>query len=124
MAKNSVFVLGVSIFWNEFRGEFAQLNISRPLRPLDIANDKIKMKRRTIGESGEVSKYDTPLTIDLNYALELERTGALVPRREYEVEISLNMDDPLSGSIVTKLIPVDAEVKKHFEASMNPKVGA
>ncbi|MBF4275175.1 DUF1293 family protein, partial [Vibrio anguillarum] len=57
-----------------------------------------------------------PLIIDFNYALELERVGALVPRREYEVDLGLNMDDPLSGSIVTKLIPVDEEIKAHFKA--------
>lgn len=118
---SSVFVLGISIFKNDFKGEFAQLNISRPLKPLDIDNDKFKMKRRTIGESGEVSKYDTPLEIDLQYALELERTGALVPRREYEVELGLNMDDPLAGSIITKLKPVDPEVQKHFAESLKGK---
>ncbi len=126
MAKNSLFVLGVDIYWNSVNGDYAQLNISRSLRPLDIEKKDTgyKMKRRTIGESGDVSQYDTPIRIDFDYALQLEKTGALVPRREYEVELGLNMDDPLSGSIVTKLIPVDAEIKKHFDASLNPKVGA
>lgn len=118
MSRPSVFVLGISIYKNDFKGEFAQLNISRSLKPLSINKADFKMERRTIGESGEVSKYDTPLSIELNYALELERTGALIPRREYEVELGLNMDDPLSGSIITKLIPVDEEIKKHFQASM------
>ncbi|WP_275725376.1 DUF1293 family protein [Vibrio furnissii] len=118
MSRSTVFVLGISIFENDFKGEFAQLNISRPLKPLDINNDKFKMKRRTIGESGEVSKYDTPIQIDLSYALKLEKVGALVPRCEYEVELGLNMEDPLAGSIVTKLTPVDPDIKKHFEASL------
>ncbi|MDE1222796.1 DUF1293 family protein [Vibrio aestuarianus] len=115
MSRPSIFVLGISFFKNDFKGEFAQLNISRPLKPLNIDNDKFKMTRRTVGESGEVSKYDQPLIIDFNYALELERVGALVPRREYEVDLGLNMDDPLSGSIVTKLIPVDEDIKAHFK---------
>lgn len=126
MAKNSLFVLGVDIYWNSVNGDFAQLNISRSLQPLDIEKKDTgyKMKRRTIGESGDVSQYDTPIKLDFNYALELEKSGALVPRREYEVELSIDMKNPLNGAVVTKLIPVDAEVKKHFEASMNHKVGA
>ncbi|WP_327791349.1 DUF1293 family protein, partial [Vibrio anguillarum] len=44
-----------------FKGEFAQLNVSRSLKPLNIDKSDFKMTRRTIGESGEVSKYDTPL---------------------------------------------------------------
>lgn len=114
MAK-SVFVLGLDIMWNSFSGDIAQLNISRALRPIDSE----KFKRRTIGESGDVNpQWDKPLRIDYKYALELERTGALVPRREYELTLEINEDDPLSGAIVTRLIPVDDEIKKHFEASL------
>ncbi|ELB2209948.1 DUF1293 family protein [Vibrio parahaemolyticus] len=113
--SKSVFVLGVDIMWNSSRGEMAQLNISRPLKPVDSDN----FKRRTIGESGDVNaKWDTPLMIDHKYALELEKTGALVPRREYELVLELNHEDPLSGAIVTQLIPVDDAVKKHFEVSL------
>ncbi|MCG3721381.1 DUF1293 family protein [Vibrio cincinnatiensis] len=115
--KDTLFVLGISIFKNDFRGEYAQLNISRPLQPLNIDKTDYKITRRTIGESGEVSKYDQPLLIDLDYALQLEKCGALVPRREYEFELTLDMSNPLAGAIVKKLIPVDAEIKKHFEAS-------
>ncbi|EKO3922092.1 DUF1293 family protein [bacterium 19MO03SA05] len=115
--KDTLFVLGVSIIWNEYKGNYAQLNISRPLGELEIDTDTFKMKRRTIGESGEVSKYDQPLIIDYDYALQLEKCGALVPRREYEFDLSLDMNNPLSGPVIKKLIPVDPEIKKHFEAS-------
>lgn len=115
--KDTLFVLGISIFENNYKGKFAHLNISRPLSVLDIDNDKIKMTRRTIGESGEVSKYDQPLIIDYDYALQLEKCGALVPRREYEFELTLDMSNPLGGAVIKKLIPVDPEIKKHFEAS-------
>ncbi len=115
MSQNSVFVLGMDIVWNEFNGHQAQLNISRPLREIDMD----KFKRRTIGESGDVNqKYDQLLLVDYNYALELEKSGALVPRREYQLELGLDYSNPLSGSIVTRLIPVDDEIKKHFQASM------
>ncbi|EJP3281890.1 DUF1293 family protein [Vibrio parahaemolyticus] len=114
MAK-PVFVLGIDIMWNPSRGEMAQLNISRPLKPVNSDN----FKRRTIGESGDVNaKWDTPLMIDHDYALKLERTGALVPRREYELVLELNHEDPLAGAIVTELIPVDDEIKRHFQASL------
>ncbi|MBY7781087.1 DUF1293 family protein [Vibrio fluvialis] len=126
MSRSTLFVLGIDIYWNSVEGDFAILNISRPLRELDIEKKDtgFKMKRRTIGESGDVSKYDTPIRIDYEYALKLEKVGALVPRRVYEIELGLNMDDPLSGSIVTKLTPVDAEIKKHFEASLGEKQGS
>ncbi|PMS45352.1 hypothetical protein CXZ08_20880 [Vibrio parahaemolyticus] len=51
-------------------------------------------------------------------SIHLERTGALVPRREYQLQLEINPEDPLAGAIVTALIPVDPEIKKHFEASM------
>lgn len=114
MAK-SVFVLGMDITWNSARGDSAQLNVSRPLREINSE----KFKRRTIGESGDVNpQWDQPLMIDHEYALLLERTGALVPRREYQLRLEINPEDPLAGAIVTELIPVDQEIKKHFEASM------
>lgn len=110
----SVFVLGIDIMWNSSRGDTAQLNVSRPLKPVNSDN----FKRRTIGESGDVNaKWDTPLMIDYDYAVKLEKTGALVPRREYELVLDINPDDPLSGAIVTELIPVDKEIKDHFQAS-------
>ncbi|CAH8199634.1 DUF1293 family protein [Vibrio aestuarianus] len=115
MSRPTIFVLGISILKNDFKGEFAQLNVSRSLKPLNIDKSDFKMTRRTVGESGEVSKYDTPLFVDLNYALEIERVGALVPRRLYEVELGLDMDNPLDGSVITKLIPVDEDVKAHFK---------
>ncbi|HFQ4932358.1 DUF1293 family protein [Vibrio vulnificus] len=91
------------------------MNISRPLKPVNSDN----FKRRTIGESGDVnSKWGMPLMIDHNYALKLEKSGAFVPRREYALVLELNQDDPLAGAIVTELIPVDEEIKKHFQASL------
>ncbi|WP_046875468.1 DUF1293 family protein [Vibrio diabolicus] len=117
MAK-SVFVLGMDITWNSARGDSAQLNVSRPLREINSE----KFKRRTIGESGDVNpQWDQPLMIDHQYALLLERTGALVSRREYQLRLEINPDDPLAGAIVTELIPVDDDIKKHFEALLKAK---
>ncbi|WP_295890913.1 DUF1293 family protein [uncultured Vibrio sp.] len=112
MAK-AVFVLGMDITWNGFKGDGAQLNISRPLREINSE----KFKRRTIGESGDVNpQWDQPLMVDYDYALKLEKSGALVPRREYELRLEINVEDPLSGAVVTELIPVDEEIKAHFKA--------
>lgn len=117
MAK-PVFVLGMDITWNSARGDSAQLNISRPLRQINSE----KYKRRTIGESGDVNpQWDNPLMLEFEYALELERTGALVPRREYQLKMEINPEDPLAGAIVTELIPVDDEIKAHFANSMKRK---
>ncbi|WP_425667801.1 DUF1293 family protein (plasmid) [Vibrio tubiashii] len=49
--------------------------------------------------------------------------GALVPRREYEVETAFDYDNPLEPSKVVKLIPVDKEIKDHFDASLKSKQG-
>ncbi len=101
MAK-SVFVLGMDITWNSARGDSAQLNVSRPLREINSE----KFKRRTIGESGDVNpQWDQPLMIDHQYALLLERTGALVPRREYQLRLEINPDDPLAGAICDRTHP-------------------
>ena len=116
--KPIIHVLGITFLWSERFGWQAQLNLSRSVRDLDLPT----FKRRVLGETGEVNaKYDRVLMIDHDYAAQLEKTGSFVPRRDYEVDLGLNPVDPLAGSIVVKLIPVDAEIKKHFEASLtNP----
>ncbi|MBE4035374.1 DUF1293 family protein, partial [Vibrio parahaemolyticus] len=40
-----------------------------------------------------------------------------------QLRLEINPEDPLAGAIVTELIPVDQEIKKHFEASMKPVQG-
>lgn len=113
--SNALFVLGISLIETEFGGKQAQLNISRPLREISTE----KYKRQTIGESGEVNpKWDQPIMVDRAYAEKLAAVGAFVPRREYEVKLEMNPLDPLSGAIVTELIPIDAEIKKHFDSSL------
>lgn len=111
----SIFVLGITINrFPESGQERAFLNVSRSLT--DIKTEKFE--RIIIGETGEVNaKFDKPLELDLDYAHQLKRNGAFVPRREYEVKLGLNMIDPLRGAIVTELLPVDDEIKKHFAAS-------
>lgn len=111
---NGLFVLGITFMQSE-RGNSAVLNISRPLKDINTDN----FKRQVLGESGEINaKWDQPLYINYDYACQLRDTGALVPRREYQVEAQLDYDDPLSGAKVVKLIPIDDEIKKHFEASL------
>ncbi|BCK10322.1 DUF1293 family protein [Vibrio cholerae] len=120
MARSRVFVLGINFVWNQMQGDHAILNLSRPLREVNAE----KYKRRTLGECGEVNpQYDQYLHIDRKYAEKLEKSGAFVGRREYDVEVALNPLDPLAGSIVVDMVPVDPEVKKHFEASLS-KVSA
>lgn len=111
----SLFVLGIDITWNQFSGEQANLNIARPMREVSTDN----FKRRTIGESGDVNpKYDQVIRVDHQYALKLERCGALVPRREYEMVFDIDLDNPLGGAIVKELIPVDDDIKAHFKNCM------
>ncbi|GLO60928.1 hypothetical protein MACH09_14420 [Vibrio sp. MACH09] len=112
--KKGLFVLGITFMDGE-RGKSAILNISRPLKDIDTGT----FKRQVLGESGEINlKYDHPLFVDYDYACKLRDSGALVPRREYEVDTALDYDDPLAGSKVVELIPVDEEIKTHFKASM------
>ncbi len=112
--KKGLFVLGITFMQGE-RGNTARLNISRPMKDLDLD----KFKRQVYGETGEVSdKYDTPILMDYEYACLLRSTGALVPRREYEVETAIDYDNPLEAPKVIKLIPIDEEIRKHFTASL------
>lgn len=112
--RRGLFVLGITFMEGE-RGKSAILNISRPLRDVDTGN----FKRQVVGESGEINpKYDQPLYMDFDYACMLRDSGAIVPRREYEVDTAIDYDDPLGGSKVVKLIPIDEEIKAHFKASL------
>ena len=114
--SKGLFVLGITFMEGE-RGKTAILNVSRSLPPLDLTN----FKRRVLGETGEVSKYDQPLHVNYEYALQLEKTGALVPRREYQLKTEIDYSNPLAGALVIELIPVDDEIKKHFQVSMGNK---
>ncbi|MEJ6062537.1 DUF1293 family protein, partial [Aliivibrio salmonicida] len=43
------------------------------------------------------------------------------PRREYKLNTEIDYNNPLAGALVIELIPVDDEIKKHFQSSMANK---
>ena len=93
--------------------EFAELAVLRSVEEVD--NEKFQ--QTGIGFSTDIPYNKQALKIDVNYARELIRTRAFVANREYELNLGASADDPLD-ILVTALIPVDEDVKKHFDTSM------
>lgn len=97
---------------------FYELVIRRPIETIDSEN----YKKHGIGFDTEVPYRKEPVKIAPDYAQLLAQTGAFVPDRDYEFEMGSNPDD-IYESWVSKLIPVDDEIKKHFEVSLKAKQG-
>lgn len=93
--------------------EFAELSVLRAVEEVD--NEKFQ--QTGIGFSTDIPYNKQALKIDVKYARELIQTRAFVSNREYELNFGANPDDPLD-ILVTKLVPVDAEIQKHFETSL------
>lgn len=95
---------------------FYELIIVRPIETVDTDN----FKKSGVGFDTEVPYKKEPIRVDPKYVELLQATGAFVPDREYDVEMSSNPDD-IYIQWVSKLIPVDEEIKKHFQVSMANK---
>lgn len=91
---------------------FYELVILRPIDNVDVE----KYQKEGFGFDTEVPYGKDPIKLDPVYAKELLSTGAFVPDREYNFVFGSNPDD-VYESWVSKLIPLDDEIKKHFEAS-------
>ncbi|CAH6876505.1 DUF1293 family protein [Vibrio campbellii] len=92
--------------------EFAELSVLRAVEEVD--NEKFQ--QTGIGFSTDIPYNKQALKIDVEYARQLIQTRAFVANREYELNFGANPDDPLD-ILVNKLVPTDAEIQKHFEAS-------
>lgn len=92
---------------------FYELVILRPIDNVDVE----KYQKEGFGFDTEVPYGKEPLKLDPVYAQQLLSTGAFVPDREYDFVLGCNPDD-VYEQWISKLIPVDDEIKKHFEASM------
>lgn len=95
---------------------FYELVIVRPIETVDTPN----FKKHGFGLDTEIPYKKEPLRIDPAYAELLISTGAFVQDREYTFENSSDPSDPYV-QWVSKLIPVDDEIKKHFAASLGNK---
>lgn len=93
--------------------EFAELSVLRAVEEVD--NEKFQ--QTGIGFSTDIPYNKQALKIDVNYARQLIQTRAFVPNREYELNLGSNPNDPLD-ILVNQLIPVDDDIKKHFDTSM------
>jgi len=93
--------------------EVAELSVLRGVEEVDVE----KFQQTGIGYTTDIPYNKQPLKIDVNYARKLIQTRAFVPNREYELNLGASADDPLD-ILVTALIPVDEDVKKHFDTSM------
>jgi hypothetical protein len=84
------------------------------LKPFE--NAKIKISGAGfVPKTDSTGRADFP-SIGLDYARKLVSTGAFVANKEYE--LVLGMDEETLEMIVTKLVPVDPNVKKHFDDCM------
>ncbi|CAH6804220.1 VSK-int [Vibrio chagasii] len=92
--------------------EFAELSVLRAVEEVD--NEKFQ--QTGIGFSTDIPYNKQALKIDVDYARQLIQTRAFVANREYELNFGANPNDPLD-ILVNKLVPTDAEIQKHFEAS-------
>lgn len=93
--------------------EVAELSVLRGVEEVDVE----KFQQTGIGYTTDIPYNKQPLKIDVSYARQLIQTRAFVPNREYELNLGASADDPLD-ILVKELIPVDDEVKKHFDASI------
>lgn len=92
---------------------FYELVILRSIENVDAE----KYKKEGHGFDTEIPYGKEPLKINPDYAQQLLSTGAFVPDREYDFVIGCNPND-VYEQWISKLIPVDDEIKKHFEASL------
>ncbi|PFG56155.1 uncharacterized protein DUF1293 [Vibrio sp. ES.051] len=92
--------------------EFAELSVLRTVEQVDVE----KFKQRGIGLNTDIPYNKQPIRINLQYAEKLIDSKAFVPNREYEIRFGSNIDDPLDIQAV-EIVPVDEEIKKHFQAS-------
>lgn len=92
---------------------FYELVILRPIDNVDVE----KYLKQGHGFDTEVPYGKEPIKINPAYAEKLLSSGAFVPDREYDFSLGCNPDD-IYEQWVSELIPVDAEIKKHFDASL------
>ncbi len=92
---------------------FFELVILRSIETVDAE----KYKKEGYGFDTEVPYGKEPIKVKPAYAEKLISSGAFVPEREYDFDLGCNPDD-VYEQYVTKLIPVDDEIKKHFQNSM------
>lgn len=93
--------------------EIAELSVLRAVETVDVE----KFKQRGIGLNTDIPFNKQPIRVNLEYAKKLIDTRAFVPNKEYDLRFDVNIDDPLDVQ-VKELIPLDEEIKKHFQASL------
>lgn len=82
------------------------------LYPLENVNAP-KFKRKAVGQSTETPFGKQSLAINAKYAHQLIDTRAFVSNKEYELVVGFNTDT--FENEISKIIPVDPQLKKHFE---------
>ena len=84
------------------------------LYPMEDVNSP-KFVRKCTGRTTEVPYNKQALAVNVQLANKLIDTSAFVSGAEYEPTFSFN--ESTMENEVTKLVPVDPETRKHFEAS-------
>lgn len=97
--------------------EMAELSVLRPVETVNVE----KFEQYGLGLNTDIPFNKQPLKVRVDYAKLLIDKRAFVPNTEYELKFGSNPDDPLEV-LVTELIPIDVEVKKHFTDSLSSKM--
>lgn len=82
----------------------------------EFENDNIKIQGTGFAPKSDTTGRPQFPDIEPNYAHKLYESQAFVPNKDYRVEAGMN--EQTLQMEVTKLIPVDPQVKQHFEASL------
>ncbi|OEE69460.1 DUF1293 family protein [Vibrio genomosp. F6] len=112
------FVHGIkhTIFKNSGNAS-ASIYVGRALK--DFSNDNMEIKAAGYFDSIEEFEKNRfkHLAIEEVYAEKVINSRAFVPYQQYELRTAPMPDNPMQSHVV-EIIPVDAEVKKHFMESM------
>ncbi|MGL1956078.1 MAG: DUF1293 family protein [Colwellia sp.] len=111
--SNKIILCGLQLVsFPESKNPQAELATLHMLYPLDNVNAP-KFKRKAVGQSTETPFGKQSLSINAKYAHQLIDTGAFVSNKEYELVVGFNTDT--FENEISKIIPVDPQLKKHFD---------
>ncbi len=117
--SNKIILCGLQITsFPESKNPDAESALLLMLYPLENVNAP-KFKRKAVGQSTETPFGKQSLSINAKYAHLLIDTGAFVSNKEYDLTVGFNTDT--FENEISRIIPVDPAVKKHFDECLSAK---
>ena len=97
--------------------ENAELEVLYPLDEVDAP----KFRRKATGKTTSVPFNKKPIVMNVKYAHKLIDSAAFVGDRSYDLRFEFN-DETFDNEVV-EIIPVDADLKEHFNLSLKQHKG-